>query len=266
MLSIKQKYITQNACYKQGKSIVPKGIIVHSLGVPQPDIDKVYASFNNVSAKTAVHAAVNNTNIYQFMPWTYRPWGCGSGPNGSGNDSYIQFEICEPSGFKYKPNSTIMDGYDIKKQQSYFDAIWNNAVDLATYLCGIYKLSASTIICHSEAHTKGIASNHGDVMHWFPKHGKNMDDFRKAVADKMTYLPKSSISKDSSKEDIKWLQEKLNKALPQYTYIPLDNDGVYGRKTRIAVLMYWEMREWDQDASSGWTVGTGTISALSKLK
>jgi hypothetical protein len=27
----------------------------------------------------------------------------------------------------------------------------------------------------------GIASNHADVMHWFPKHGENMDTFRKAV-------------------------------------------------------------------------------------
>lgn len=24
----------------------------------------------------------------------------------------------------------------------------------------------------------GIASNHADVMHWFPKHGKSMDTFR----------------------------------------------------------------------------------------
>ena len=27
----------------------------------------------------------------------------------------------------------------------------------------------------------GIASNHSDVMHWFPKHGKSMDTFRAAV-------------------------------------------------------------------------------------
>ena len=27
----------------------------------------------------------------------------------------------------------------------------------------------------------GIASNHGDVMHWFPKHGKSMDTFRAEV-------------------------------------------------------------------------------------
>ena len=28
---------------------------------------------------------------------------------------------------------------------------------------------------------KGIASNHADVMHWFPYHGRDMDMFRSAV-------------------------------------------------------------------------------------
>ena len=31
----------------------------------------------------------------------------------------------------------------------------------------------------------GIASNHADVEHWWPKHGKSMDDFR---ADVKTYM------------------------------------------------------------------------------
>ena len=31
----------------------------------------------------------------------------------------------------------------------------------------------------------GIASNHADVGHWWPKHGKSMDDFR---ADVKTYI------------------------------------------------------------------------------
>lgn len=38
-----------------------------------------------------------------------------------------------------------------------------------------------TLICHSEGCTLGIASNHADVMHWFPKHGKSMDTFRADV-------------------------------------------------------------------------------------
>jgi hypothetical protein len=46
-------------------------------------------------------------------------------------------------------------------------------------------LKDGVLICHSEGHKRGIASNHGDVMHWFPKHGKSMDTFRKDVAAKL---------------------------------------------------------------------------------
>jgi len=42
-------------------------------------------------------------------------------------------------------------------------------------------LTEKNIICHSEGYKQGVASNHGDVMHWFPKHGKSMDTFRKDV-------------------------------------------------------------------------------------
>ena len=41
-----------------------------------------------------------------------------------------------------------------------------------------FKLSAED---DSEGHKLGIASNHGDVLHWFPKHGKSMDTFRDEV-------------------------------------------------------------------------------------
>lgn len=37
------------------------------------------------------------------------------------------------------------------------------------------------LICHAEGYKRGIASNHADVMHWFPKHGKSMDTFRAEV-------------------------------------------------------------------------------------
>ena len=50
------------------------------------------------------------------------------------------------------------------------------------YLCGLYGLTEQDIICHCEGHDLGIASNHGDVLHWWPKHGKNMDTFRAEVA------------------------------------------------------------------------------------
>ncbi|MGE4284761.1 MAG: N-acetylmuramoyl-L-alanine amidase, partial [Clostridia bacterium] len=55
------------------------------------------------------------------------------------------------------------------------------AVELCIYLCKQFNLTEKNIICHCEGHTLGIASNHSDVMHWFPKHGKSMDTFRADV-------------------------------------------------------------------------------------
>ena len=43
-------------------------------------------------------------------------------------------------------------------------------------------LAGGVVICHAEGHRLGVASNHGDVLHWFPQHGKTMDDFRADTA------------------------------------------------------------------------------------
>ena len=84
---------------------------------------------------------------------------------GSSNDTHIGFEICE-------------DGLS---DPAYFSAVYKEAVELCVYLCKQYGLTEKNIICHCEGCKLGIASNHGDVMHWFPKHGKNMDTFRADV-------------------------------------------------------------------------------------
>jgi hypothetical protein len=59
--------------------------------------------------------------------------------------------------------------------------VYKEAAELCAYLCNEYGLTEKNIICHSEGYAQGIASNHGDVMHWFPKHGKSMDTFRADV-------------------------------------------------------------------------------------
>lgn len=77
-------------------------------------------------------------------------------------------------------------------------------------------------------------------------------------------MPAKTITKNSSKEHIKWLQEKLNAVLDKKeSFIPLSVDGIYGNKTRIAVLMYWEQLGWNKKGSdSGWKVGKATRVAL----
>ena len=43
-------------------------------------------------------------------------------------------------------------------------------------------VTVPTILCHADSHKLGLGSNHGDVLHWFPKFGKSMDDVRADVA------------------------------------------------------------------------------------
>jgi len=174
--------LTNNACYKAGKTIVPKGIMVHSTGANNPYLKRYIGpddgllgvnKYNNHwnqdmpdGRQVSVHAFIGKLAdgtiaTYQTLPWNHRGWHAG----GIANNTHIGFEICE-------------DGLT---DASYFSAIYKEAVDLCVFLCKEFNLTEKDIICHSEGYIKGIASNHSDVMHWFPKHFKSMDSFRENV-------------------------------------------------------------------------------------
>jgi N-acetylmuramoyl-L-alanine amidase len=76
------------------------------------------------------------------------------------------------------------------------------------------------------------------------------------------YVPVAPINKKSSAKDIKWLQEHLNKANPNYI-IPVT--GKYDPKTRIAILIFAESKGWDWSKSTGYSAGQGTINTIKKI-
>ena len=181
-MNLHKLILTENACYKAGKKITVKGIMVHSTGANNPWLKRYVGpddgllgknQYNNHwntyhpgGCEVCVHGFIGKLAdgtiaTYQTLPWDHRGWHAG----GSANNTHIGFEICE-------------DGLS---DASYFNAVYKEAVELCAYLCKQYGLTEKNIICHSEGYKQGIASNHGDVMHWFPKHGKNMDTFRAAV-------------------------------------------------------------------------------------
>ena len=181
--------LTENDCYIRGRTIAPKGIMIHSTGSDNPELRRYVAPndgllgdpslrhWNQSGVGACVHAFIGrladgSVAAYQTLPWTMRGWHCASGPKGSGNDTHISFEICE-------------DGLE---DAGYFAAVYRKAVELTAYLCkeyGLDPLADGVVICHAEGHQRGIASNHADVLHWFPRHGKSMDDFRADVAREM---------------------------------------------------------------------------------
>lgn len=186
-MNLHKLIFTENACYKAGRPQEVRGIMVHSTGADNPWLKRYVGPDDGLlgenehgntwntdrpdGRQVCVHAFIGKLSdgtiaTYQTLPWEMEGWHSGRGEKGSANRlGYIGFEICE----------------DDLSNKAYFDAVYKEAVELCAYLCREYGLTQDNIICHSEGHDLGIASNHGDVMHWFPKFGKSMDAFREDV-------------------------------------------------------------------------------------
>lgn len=180
---------TNSDCYKKAQRMKPKGIVVHSTGANNTSLSRYIAPDDGIIGKNrygnhwnqpgldvCVHGFIGKdkngkTKFYQTLPFDYCCWGCGSGRKGSYNynPSYIQFEMCE----------------DALTNSTYFNSVYNKAVEVCVYLCKLYNISVDNIVSHKEAHEKGYASNHGDPENWFSKFGKSMKNFRDDVRKKL---------------------------------------------------------------------------------
>ena len=191
-MKLYQQFLSRNDCYRAGRTITPRGVMVHSTGANNPNLCRYVGPDDGLLGENrygnhwnqekpggsyvCCHAFIGKLAdgtiaTYQTLPWDYRGWHAG----GSANNTHIGFEICE----------------DDLTDKVYFQKVYREAVELCAYLCKQYDLTEQDIICHSEGYKKGIASNHGDVMHWFPKHSKSMDAFRAEVKAELDRLEKS---------------------------------------------------------------------------
>ena len=50
-MNLKQNYLTQSGCYKAGKHITVKGLMIHSVGCPQPEAGVFMKNWNRADAK-----------------------------------------------------------------------------------------------------------------------------------------------------------------------------------------------------------------------
>jgi hypothetical protein len=183
-MDLRKQLATRNDCYKAGGKLKPKGLMIHSTGANNPNLRRYVQpndgllggnpydnSFNTPQpggSRRCVHAFIGKIasgaiSTYQILPWDMEAWHCG----GSANKTHLSVEICE-------------DGL---KDKGYFNKVYKEATEFAAFQCKLHGFEPVKpwLIDHSEAHDLGLASNHADVMHWFPKHGKSMDTFRADV-------------------------------------------------------------------------------------
>ena len=233
--------LTQNGCY-QGTTVgVPVGVLWHDTGAENPTLrryvqpsknDPNYAEllrrigknsydndWNRPSCRLGVNAFIGkladgSVAAVQTLPWNYRPWGCGSGVYGSCNGDktipnspfWLQFEICD-------------DGY---RDQAYFEKVYRVGVELTAYLCRRFGLdpwgtvrwkgvTAPVILCHADAYRLGLGSNHGDVLSWFGRFGKTMNDVRRDVAAMLD----GEVEIDMTKEELNALIDARAEAIAE---------------------------------------------------
>lgn len=189
-----QNIMTKNLAYIENRWIIPRRIVWHSTGANNPNLRRYvgpddgllgvnkYKNYWNrpyeeMKRKIAPHGAIGKLAdetiaTYLLLPIKdgkiMRGHHTGTGKNGNGNDTCIGFEICE-------------DGLNDK---AYAMAVYKEACEFTAYLCEQFNLDPlgeDVIIDHARAYQLGIASNHGDVMHWFGRYGITLDKIRRDV-------------------------------------------------------------------------------------
>lgn len=200
-MQIVKSILTNNPCYKAGRKISVKGLMLHSVGCPQPSARVFVQSWNGPNYNSAcVHAFIDaNTGVvYQTLPWDHRGWHGG----GSSNNTHIGVEMCEPSVIKYTGGSSFTCS-DKAKAQECVKRTYDSAVELFAMLCTMFNLNPMRdIVSHKEGYALGIATNHGDPEHLWRGVGLNytMDGFRADVKKKMENKEDEPMTNDERKK------------------------------------------------------------------
>ena len=177
-------FVTQNKCYQAGAPLTPRGIMLHSVGTPQPSAAVFARSFNQYQpggVSVCVHAfAQADGTVYQTLPWEMRGWHCG----GSANGTHIGIEMTEPASIVYTGGANWRD-LNPAATEAHVRGTYAAAVELFAQLCTQYALDPledGVIISHAEGAARGIASAHADPTHLWRAFGLTMDGFRADVA------------------------------------------------------------------------------------
>lgn len=189
-MGIVTEYFTRNPCYKKGQTIQVKGLMLHSIGYPQPN-PRVFANLWNKESynNACVHGFIGEDETIISLPCmvqsgkAMRGWHCGD----KGNSTHLGFEMCEPSCIKYTGGANFTCS-DRAAAVAFVEKVTANAVELFAQLCTFHNLNPNVdIISHAEGHDLGIASNHGDPDHLWAQLDMdyNMDTFRSDVASRM---------------------------------------------------------------------------------
>ncbi len=206
-MKLVESILTKNPCYTAGRKITVKGLMLHSVGCPQPSAQVFIKNWNQGTYDRAcVHGFIdaNDGTVYQTLPWNHRGWHGG----GSSNNTHIGVEMCEPACIKYTSGANFTCS-DPAAAKAAVKRTYEAAVELFAMLCEKFSLDPmkdGVILSHKEGHARGIASNHGDPEHLWTQLGMpyTMDMFRKAVKAELEKSVKDNTPSAWAKDAVEW--------------------------------------------------------------
>ncbi|WP_278870023.1 peptidoglycan recognition protein family protein [Leyella stercorea] len=215
-MEIIEAFAVKNKCYQAGAALVPRGLMLHSIGTPQPNaavLARYYNQYQPGGQSVCVHGFIQRDGTYyQTLPYTMRAWHCG----GSANQTHIGIEMTEPASIAYTGGASWRD-LNPAATEAHVRGTYAAAVELFAQLCVQYALDPladGVIISHAEGAARGVASHHADPTHLWRAFGLTMDGFRQdvaaAMAEKNTVEEDDDMVRYSRIEDVPdWAQDTV---------------------------------------------------------
>lgn len=177
--------VTANRCYQVSEALYPRGIMLHSIGCPQPNAAVMARNYNVYRPggdSVCVHGFIQRDGTYYHtLPYNRVAWHCG----GAANSTHIGIEMTEPASIVYTGHGADWRDLDPMATEAHVRGTYAAAVELFAQLCtqfGFDPMQGGVIISHAEGAARGVASAHADPSHLWRAFGLTMDGFRRDVA------------------------------------------------------------------------------------
>ena len=165
-MQIIEAFATKNKCYQVGALLRPQGLMLHSIGCPQPNaavMARYYNQYQPGGQSVCVHGFIQRDGTYyQTLPYNLRAWHCG----GSANNTHIGIEMTEPASIAYTGGASWRD-LAPDATEAHVRGTYSAAVELFAQLCTQFDLDPladGVIISHSEGRMRGVASAHAEHL------------------------------------------------------------------------------------------------------
>lgn len=180
-MTVTEALCTGNRRYAAAEPLRPQGVVLHSIGTPQPRARVLRDYWQRDASPYAVHYVVDDKEVLHCMPDHYKCWHVGS----PGNSKWIGIEMGEPSQIKYTSGATFTVS-DLAAARAYAEATYRNAVWLLAKLCRDHGWDPFTAVFTHHEVTRQRLSN---TDHVDPEHlwdglglGKTLLQLRRDVA------------------------------------------------------------------------------------